>query len=345
MQITSEKLALLVSGELIGNKNTILTGAAGLKQAKENEVSFLGNPKYFSDSLKTSAGVLLINSNADITQFKDRTLIKVPNPQYAYAIVLSIIEKEKIGDLKKEIHGSASISDKAKIGKDAYVGQNVVIEDGAKIGCNAKIFPNVYVGKNVEIGNDCLIYPNVVIREETKIGDRVIIQPNVTIGGDGFGFTTVNGKAEKIPQIGRVEIGNDVEIGSNTTVDRATVDATKIGDRTKIDNLVQIAHNVCIGKNCLIVAQTGIAGSTEIGDNVIIGGQTGIAGHLKIGNSALISSQSGIGGNVANGEQIGGNPSAPLKQSIKIRSLIRRLPEFYQDLKNIKAKLRESNND
>jgi UDP-3-O-[3-hydroxymyristoyl] glucosamine N-acyltransferase len=341
MRLTSLELTSIVSGELIGGKDVVLTGVNGLLEAKSNEISFLGNLKYLHDALNTQAGVIFVGTDIDVVQFKNKNIIKVKNPQYAYSMVLFIIEKEKLSLINKKIHPSASISDKAKIGKDAYIGQNVVIEDGAEIGDNAKIFPNVYIGKDVKVGKDCLIYPNVVIRENSSIGDSVILQPGVVIGGDGFGFATIDGQNQKIPQIGRVEIGNDVEIGANATVDRATVDATRIGNGTKIDNLVMIAHNVQIGENCIIVSQAGISGSTHLGNNVTIGGQTGLAGHLKIGNNVMVSSQSGISGNIKDGQLIGGNPMAPLNQSIKIRALMRKLPEMYSDLRKIKKDLED----
>ncbi|MDR3256287.1 MAG: UDP-3-O-(3-hydroxymyristoyl)glucosamine N-acyltransferase [Endomicrobium sp.] len=341
MKLTASELAVIVSGELIGDKSVVLTGVNGLSAAKKNEISFLGNLKYLSDALKTDAGAIFISVDTDISQFESKNIIKVSNPQYAYSIVLGIIEKERLGSIKKNIHKSSFIADGVKIGKDAYIGQNVVIEVESEIGDNAKIFPNVYIGRNVKIGNDCIIYPNVVIREDTLIGDRVIIQPGAVIGGDGFGFITIGGKIQKIPQIGRVEIGNDVEIGANTTIDKATVDVTRIGSGTKIDNLVQIAHNVQIGENCIIVAQAGIAGSTKLGNNVTIGGQSGLAGHLKIGDNVLIASQAGISGNIKNNEQVGGNPMSPLNQSIKIRALIRKLPEIYKDLQRIRKSLED----
>jgi UDP-3-O-[3-hydroxymyristoyl] glucosamine N-acyltransferase len=335
MRFIAFELATLVSGELIGNRDVILTGANGLLEAKSNEVSFLGNLKYLREALSTQAGVIFVGLDSNVAQFKNKNIIKVKNPQHAYSIVLSIIEKEKVL-INKKIYQSASISDKAKIGKNAYIGQNVVIENGATIGDNVKIFPNVYIGKDVKIGNDCLIYSNVVIRENSLIGDRVILQPGVVIGGDGFGFITIDGKSQKIPQVGRVEIGNDVEIGSNTTIDKATVGATRIGNGTKIDNLVIVAHNVQIGENCIIVSQVGISGSTCLGNNVTIGGQSGLVGHIKIGNNVTISSQSGISKNIKDGEVVGGNPMAPLIQSIKIRALMRKLPEMYSVFKKIK---------
>ncbi|MDR1417868.1 MAG: UDP-3-O-(3-hydroxymyristoyl)glucosamine N-acyltransferase [Endomicrobium sp.] len=339
MKLTTCELAKIVSGELIGDTDIILTGVNSLSNARENEISFLGNLKYLQDALTTKAGVILVGLDIETSKFQRKNIIKVVNPQYSYSLILGLIEKEKLEEIELKIHSSASISDTAVIGANTYIGQNVVIEKGVKLGNNAKIFPNVYIGKNVVIGNDCIIYPNVVIREGTVIGDRVIIQPGVVIGGDGFGFANIDGKIHKIPQIGYVKIGNDVEIGANTTIDRATFDSTKIGNGTKIDNLVQIAHNVEIGENCIIVAQVGIAGSTHIGNNVTIAGQSGLVGHLKIGNNVTIASQAGISGNIEDGQQVGGNPMAPLNQSIKIRALIRKLPEIYNDLRKIKKDL------
>jgi UDP-3-O-[3-hydroxymyristoyl] glucosamine N-acyltransferase len=344
MKLTASEVAKIVSGELVGDKDIVLTGVNSLSDAKENEISFLGNSKYFSEILKTVAGVIFVAVDADISKFKNKNIIRVTNPVHAYSIILSMLEKENLGLLERSIHESASIAKSAKVGRDSYIGQNVVVEANAELGDYARIFPNVYIGKKVKIGSYCLIYPNVVIRENTIIGDRVIINPGVVIGGDGFGFVTIGGKIKKIPQIGIVEIGNDVEIGSNTTIDRATVGTTKIGNGTKIDNLVQIAHNVRIGDNCIIVAQVGIAGSTHLGSNVAIGGQTGLAGHLKIGNDVMIASQSGVSGDIKDGQQVGGNPIALLRRSIKIRALIRKLPEMYQDLKKVKEKLANKRN-
>ncbi|GHT68926.1 UDP-3-O-acylglucosamine N-acyltransferase [Endomicrobiia bacterium] len=341
MKLTASELAVIVEGELIGDKNIILTGANDISEAKKNEISFLGNLKYFTEALKTEAGIIFVADDTDISKFQDKNIIKVSNPQYAYTKVLSIIEKEQLCLIEKNVHKSVFIAGNAKVGKGTYIGHNVVIESGVEIGDDARIFPNVYIGKSVKIGKDCLVYPNVVIRENTVIGNRIIIQPGVVIGGDGFGFVSIEGKAQKVPHIGHVEIGDDVEIGANTTIDRATTGATKIGSGTKIDNLVQIAHNVTIGENCIIVAQTGISGSTHLGNNVIVGGQTGLAGHLKIGNNVTIASQSGISGNIQDNEHIGGNPMANIKQSIKIRTLMRKLPDMYQDLKKIKKALED----
>jgi UDP-3-O-[3-hydroxymyristoyl] glucosamine N-acyltransferase len=344
MKLTAGELAKLTGGELVGNAAEVLTGVNGLAEAKSGDISFLGNPKYLNDALNTKASAIFVSKDFDASLFSGKNLIKVSNPQYAYSIILSIIEKERFAAIEIKIHPSASISPKSAVGKNSYIGQNVVIEDGAQIGDDAKIFPNVYIGTNVKIGKNALIYPNVVIRENAIIGDRVILQSGVVIGGDGFGFAAIEGKNQKIPQIGAVELGDDVEIGANTTIDRATVDATRIGSGTKIDNLVQIAHNVQIGDNCIIVAQSGIAGSTKVGNNTTIAAQVGIVGHLKIGNNVLIASQSGISGNISDGEKIGGNPQCELQQSIKIRALIRKLPEMYSDLRQMKKEIKDGKN-
>ncbi|MDR0486431.1 MAG: UDP-3-O-(3-hydroxymyristoyl)glucosamine N-acyltransferase [Elusimicrobiota bacterium] len=339
MKLTAKEISLLTDGEIIGDDSIIIAGLNGLDKAQKSDISFLGNMKYLSEALKTQAGAIFIQKDLDAAQFKDKTIIKVANPQYAYGILLGIIDRERIESYSPQIHPSSQISDSAELGEDLYIGQNAVIESNAKIGSRSKIFANVYIGRNVKIGADCIIYPNVAIRENVSIGNRVIIQPGAVIGGDGFGFASVDGKTHKIAQIGLVEIGDGVEIGSNTAIDRATVGVTKIGAGTKIDNLVMIAHNVEIGENCLIVAQVGISGSTKIGNNVTIAGQAGIVGHLKIGNNVLISAQSGISGDIADNMRVGGNPMSELNHSIKVRALIRKLPEIYQEIKNLKKSI------
>jgi len=339
MKLKAIELAKIVSGELDGNPEEIISGANGLADARKGEISFLGNMKYAHEALNTQASAIFVSQDTDSSQFKDKTLIKVKNPQYAFSMVLAIIDKERLAVIEHKISSSAHVSEKASVGENVYVGRNAVIEDGALVGSGTKIFPNVYIGRNSKIGKDCIIYPNAVIRENCSLGDRVILQPSVVIGGDGFGFATIDGVNNKIPQIGRVEIGDDVEIGANSTVDRATVDATRIGKGTKIDNLVMIAHNVQIGENCIICGQAGISGSTKVGNNVTIAGQAGLVGHLKIGNNVVITAQSGINGNIGDGEIIGGNPMMPLAQNVKSKALLRHLPEMYKDIKNIKKEL------
>ncbi len=213
------------------------------------------------------------------------------------------------------------------------------MEPSAKIGSGTIIYPGCYIGHNVRIGNDCLIYANVVLREDTQIGDRVIIQPGAVIGSDGYGFAALNGKHYKVPQIGNVVVEQDVEIGANVTIDRATTGETRIGEGTKIDNLVHIAHNVMIGRNCLIVAQVGISGSTKIGNSVTLAGQVGVTGHLTIGDNAVITAQSGVMSDVKPGEVLFGSPVRPMKQAMKLQAIYGKLDEIYETIKQVRKKL------
>jgi UDP-3-O-[3-hydroxymyristoyl] glucosamine N-acyltransferase len=331
-----------VSGKLIGNKYIILTGVNSLLEANEHDVAFVCHYKYIADAVKSKAGVILVSTNIDCEKLINKNIIKVKRADYAYNIILNLISKHMLSE-NIGVDKYAHIAPNVKIGHNVYIGKNVVIENKTVIGNNVKIFPNVYIGYDVKIGNNCIIYPNVVIRYSTTIGKRVIIQPGAVIGGDGFGFLRINNKWCKVYHIGKVDIGDDVEIGANTTIDRATVGVTKIGSGTKIDNLVQVAHNVQIGKNCVIVAQVGIAGSTKVGNNVQIGGQSGIIGHIQIGNNVMVASQSGITKNIKDDKQVGGNPMTSINSSLKIKVLMKKLPKIYKDLKTLKKFLKISN--
>ncbi|MDR2772099.1 MAG: UDP-3-O-(3-hydroxymyristoyl)glucosamine N-acyltransferase [Elusimicrobiota bacterium] len=341
MKLTLEELSQVVEGELVRRNDKVktVTNASGLAEAGLSDVSFLGNMKYLDTAKNTKAGVIFISKDIDDSQFDSINLIKVANSQYAYGIVLELIAKERLAAFKNEVSPKSSVSPDALIAPNVYIGAFSIVEASVEIGAGTKILANVYIGQRSKIGANCVIYPNVVIREDTVIGDSVILQPGVIVGGDGFGFATVNEVNKKIPQIGNVVIGNDVEIGANTTIDRATTNSTKIGDGTKIDNLVQIAHNVEIGKNCLIVAQAGIAGSTKIGNSTIIGGQTGVAGHLTIGDNVTVAGQSAVSASLKDGQKVGGNPIAELGQSIKIRATMRKLTQMYKDIRVLKDKM------
>ena len=345
MKITALELSKIVSGKVEGNAEEIITGANGLVEAQAGQISFLGNLKYVKDAIDTKASVIFIGEDFDASQLKAKTFIRVKNAQYAFSMVLTMIDRERLAQIEHKIHPSAVVSSKAVISENVYIGPNAVVEDGAQIGAGTKIFSGAYIGFNTKVGKDCIIYPNVVVRENVTLGDRVILQPSVVVGGDGFGFATIDGVNHKIPQIGTVEIGNDVEVGAHTTIDRATVDATRIGDGTKIDNLVMIAHNVQVGKNCIIVAESGIAGSTKLGNNVVIGAQAGLVGHIKIGNNVTITAQSGVSKDVPDGALMGGNPLMELQQNLRMRATLRHLPEMYSDLKKIKKELENNKNN
>jgi UDP-3-O-[3-hydroxymyristoyl] glucosamine N-acyltransferase len=233
------------------------------------------------------------------------------------------------------IHPTAVISPTAKLGHNVSVGAYSVIEEGATIGDDTVIFPQCYIGKEVTIGKNCYIYPQVVIREQCILKDYVILQAGAKIGSDGFGFTFHDGRHQKIPQIGNVILGNDVEIQSNTCIDRAKIASTIIGDNTKIDNLVQIGHNVVIGKSSICCAQVGVAGTTNIGNGVILAGQVGLAGHMTIGDRVEVGAQSGVIASIPAGQKYFGYPAMPKREAFKQQVILSKLPEMYKQFQQL----------
>lgn len=277
----------------MAKQEDIITDIAPLNKAKEGEITFFQNKKYINDFKTTKASACITFEEFETEAPKGLILIKSKNPYYTYSKVLNKFygtEQETV-----EAPHSANVNFSADIGE------------------NTKIYPGAYIGDNCTIGKNCTIYPNAVI-QDAIIGDNVIIHPGVAIGQDGFGFAFNEGKHHKVLQLGRVIIGNDVEIGANTTIDRGSNSDTVIGEGTKIDNLVMIAHNVKIGKHCILVAQTGVAGSTEIGDYCVFGGQSAVAGHLKIGNQVQLAGQCGVTKSLPDGAIMGGTPAVPLRE-------------------------------
>ncbi|MCB4790743.1 MAG: UDP-3-O-(3-hydroxymyristoyl)glucosamine N-acyltransferase [Elusimicrobia bacterium] len=335
MKLTAKEIAEIVEGELFAQPEIVITGAASLSEAGKDDVSFLGNEKYSKQVASSRAGLILLPKKYDVS---DKPAVKVKNPQLAFAKILEIIEKERIKLGRVGVHPSCVVSRSAKIGLAAHIGPYSVIEDNAVIGDRTIIYAQCYVGENTKIGEECLIYPGVIIRENVVIGNKVILNPGVIIGGDGFGFVPDGNSLHKIPQIGTVDIGDNVEIGANTTVDRATIGKTFIGRGTKIDNQIQIAHNVQIGENCIIVSSASIAGSARIGNNVTIAGQAGVAGHISIGDGAIIGGQSGVISDIKSGEIVSGLPARDHKKNLKIQALIQKLPEIYEKIKKMEKK-------
>jgi UDP-3-O-[3-hydroxymyristoyl] glucosamine N-acyltransferase len=344
MKITLKELSQITSGELQGDGAWVVTGAAGLLDASPQDVSFLGNPKYAAQTGKSQAGCIFLPFSAKGTPMAAavKNRIYVEDPQWAFAQVLALIEKEL---QKKPLvilpDPKAQINPEARLSPNVFVGPFTVIERLAVVGEGSWISAQCYLGPQVKVGKGCKIYPQVVIRERCEIGDRVIIHSGTVIGADGFGFSTdkKTGNHRKIPQIGNVVIENDAEIGANVTIDRATVGTTRIGAGTKIDNLVQIGHNVQIGKNCLVVSQVGISGSTKIGNQVVLAGQAGIVGHVTIGDGAIITAQSGVMNDVEPKAVLFGSPARPHREGLKIQALLSKLPELYETIKTLKAGL------
>ncbi|MFH1768240.1 MAG: UDP-3-O-(3-hydroxymyristoyl)glucosamine N-acyltransferase [Candidatus Omnitrophota bacterium] len=337
MKFTLGEIADLIGGELVGDSTILITGISGIKEAHEGDITFLANPKY--QRLMTTTKASAVITSKDVSDRK-RALIRTDNPSLAFSKVIEIVSTNHLG-CPKGIHPTAIISKSAVLGENVALGPYVVIEDGVKIGGNTVVYSGCYIGHHTEIKEGCLIYPNVTIRERVQIGDKVIIHSGTVIGSDGFGFATVKGIQKKIPQIGTVLIEDYVEIGANVTIDRARFDKTVIGKGTKIDNLVQIAHNVIIGPNCIIVAQAGISGSTTLGKGVIIAGQGGVVGHISIGDGAVIAAQAGVTKSILPNTKVSGYPAKPHSVAKRVNACLQRLPQAYVKIKELEEKIIE----
>ncbi|MCX6356403.1 MAG: UDP-3-O-(3-hydroxymyristoyl)glucosamine N-acyltransferase [Candidatus Aureabacteria bacterium] len=336
MKKTLKEIAALIGGRVEGDGDVVITGASGIKEAREGDLTFLANPKYASLLKETRAAAVVIEEGLQVAPGKP--LIRVKNPSIAFSKLIDLLGPKKLV-FPEGVHTLAVVSPKAKLGKGVSVGPFAVIEDGAVIGDRAVIRSGVYVGHGAAIGAECHLYPHVIIREGCEIGSRVIIHGGTVIGSDGFGYVAVEGIHHKIPQVGKVVIEDDVEIGSNVTIDRARFDKTIIRKGTKIDNLVQIAHNCDIGENSIIVAQVGISGSTTIGKNVILAGQVGVVGHVTIGDNSIIGAKGGVSKSVPPNSYHIGIPAMDATQFKKIFAAYMRLPQLVTRVRELEAKL------
>ncbi|MFC1674819.1 UDP-3-O-(3-hydroxymyristoyl)glucosamine N-acyltransferase [Candidatus Omnitrophota bacterium] len=334
---TLKEIAQFIGGELIGDPSVQITGISGIKEAGEGDITFLANEKYLPLLEKTHASAVITSRELDKAS---RPIIRTDNPSLAFARIVSFVMPEDVV-MSKGVHPSAVIGIDVSIGKGAAVGAHAVIEDGVRIGDKTVIYAGCFLGHHTIVGNNTLIYPNVSIRERITIGDRVIIHSGTVIGSDGFGFVKVDGKYHKIPQTGTVDIQDDVEIGSNVSIDRARFEKTVIGRGTKIDNLVQIAHNVTTGENCIIVAQAGISGSTTIGKNVTLAGQVGVVGHIKIGDNAVVMAQAGVSKSIPADTMVWGYPAKPIDKARKINAAVANLPRLFRSVNELKKKVEE----
>ncbi|MFQ5901769.1 MAG: UDP-3-O-(3-hydroxymyristoyl)glucosamine N-acyltransferase [Thermodesulfobacteriota bacterium] len=336
MEKRLKEIAEVVGGEIIGNECLIITGVSGIEDAEKGDITFLANPRYLQQIYSTKASAVIASS-----ELKDITIpvLKVKSPYLALSKILSFFSPPP--SRKKGIHQNAVISPIASIGKDVSIQPNVYIGDKACIGNRVTLFPGVFIGDGAEVGDDSLIYSNVSIREGCKIGERVIIHCNSVIGSDGFGFVKEDNRHTKIPQVGIVNVEDDVEIGACVTIDRATIGETIIREGTKIDNLVQIAHNVEIGRDSIIVAQVGISGSTKIGQRATLAGQVGVVGHLNIGEDVMVGAQSGVTKDLPSGKIFSGSPCIPHGDWLKAQTIFKRLPEIKKQIGGLKKKLKE----
>ena len=331
MKFTVDQIADLIEGTVNGNGATLISNFDKIEEGKSGSISFLSNPKYESFLYQTDASAVIVSKDLALKKPVKTALIRVSDPYLAFTILLQKYQ-ELVENKETGIQVPSYVADSAHLSENVFVGRFSLVDAGSQIGKNSQIYDRVSIGKNVTIGCDCTIYPGVVIYKDCIIGNNVVIHANSVIGSDGFGHAPqADGTFISIPQLGNVVIEDDVSIGSNTTIDRATMGSTIIRKGVKIDNLVQIAHNVEIGSNTAIAAQTGISGSTKVGENCLIAGQVGVAGHITIAPKTIVTGQSGVTKSVKTpGRTLGGTPASNNVDFLKRNALIRQLPEFFE---------------
>lgn len=341
MEFSAQQIAEFLKGEVVGNKDIKVSDFAKIEEGRSGTLTFLANPKYTHYIYETHADIVIVNKTFEPEHAISATLIKVDDAYQSVAQLFTLVNNLK--PRKTGISAKADIAQSASIGKDIFVGAFVSIGENCKIGNNVTIHPNTQIGDNVSVGDGSIIYSNVSIYSDCVVGKNNIIHSGAVIGADGFGFAPdEEGHYHKIPQIGNVVLGDDVEIGANTTIDRATMGATHIGDGVKIDNLVQVAHNVEVGEYTAIAAQTGIAGSTKVGRRCIFGGQVGITGHISIADGTILGAQTGVSGNINEGSKVwAGSPVLPIDTFRRASVLIRKLPDIVHTVYDLEKKLQK----
>lgn len=329
MQSTAEKIATLINGKIEGEPLTAVNSFGKIEDAGSGQLSFLANPKYEEFLYITKASVIIINEDLELKEKLHSTLIRVPDAYSAFATLLNIFKDLQTSQMIG-IQQPVYLPEDTKMGENIYIGAFTYIGKNVKIGNNVKIFPQVYLGDNVAIDENSILYAGVKIYHDCIVGKNVTIHAGTVIGGDGFGFAPQkDGTFKKVPQIGNVIIEDKVEIGANATIDRATIGSTLIKAGAKLDNLIQIAHNVVIGNDTVIAAQSGVSGSTKIGNNVMIGGQVGIVGHIQIADGSKINAQSGVSKSIkTNNSAVTGSPAYEYTSALRSQAVIRNLPEL-----------------
>ncbi len=341
MEFSATQIAAFLSGTIEGNPDVKVYNVAKIEEGTPGMLSFLANPKYSQYLYTTQSSIVLINNDFELQDKVSATLIRVPDAYDAFAQLLGLYQQ--FMQSKSGVSSLSFISKDATYGEDVYIGEFAFIGERAKIGNRVKIYPQVYIGDDVVIGDDTVIYAGAKLYAQSVVGQSCILHSGCVIGADGFGFAPQeDGTYKKIPQIGNVVLGNNVEIGANTCIDCATMGSTRINDGVKLDNLIQIAHNVELGKNTAIAAQTGVSGSTKIGSNCVIAGQVGFVGHIHIADGTKIGAQSGILGNVKkNGEEIMGSPAMPLKDYLRMSVYTKNIEKLVKRVEALEKQLKE----
>ncbi len=340
IKLKLEELAALVQGTVQGDSETIICGVASVEEAVEGDIVFAESQKFLKSALCSSASAVMTRPDfADALTDRVKPLILLDNPRVGFMSVLEAFMPPRV--ITPGIHPSATIADGVEIGDEVSIGANVVIEAGSKIGNGVVISPNVAIGRECSIGDRTTLYANVSLYPQVALGKNCVVHAGAVIGADGFGFVLVGSVLRKVPHLGGVEIGDDVEIGANTTIDRAKTSVTRIGSGTKIDNLVQIAHNVVIGRFCVIAAGTAIAGGAHIGDGVIMGGQAGVKEHINVGSGARLAARAGAISDVPAGETYSGFPGRPHRETLRGWAGLPRVPEALRRIKELEDRLAE----
>ena len=338
MKFTAQQIATQLEGTVEGDPNAEVFQLSKIEEAQKGSLTFLSNPKYTQFIYKTQASVTIVNHDFIPEENLSTTLVRVPNAYDSFSVLLDYYNKVKTS--KTGIYKSAEIHASVNIGNNCYVGHLTCIEENTDIAEDVKIFPQVYIGSNVIIGSGTIIFAGAKILDDTIIGKNCVIHSGVVIGSDGFGFAPQeDGNYKKIPQTGIVILGDNVDVGSNSTIDRATLGVTSIGNGVKLDNQIQIAHNVEIGDNTVIAAQSGVAGSSKIGKNCVIGGQVGIIGHISIGDNVKIQGQSGVISNIKENSTIQGTPAFSYNNYNKSYVYFKNLPNLAKEINRVIKKL------
>jgi len=343
MKFTALQIAALINGQVEGDNQATVSGFGKIEEAQSGELTFFANPKYEPYLYTTGASVIILNADYQLTQPLMATLIRVKDAYQAFAVLLQVYNEQiSAASAPTGIEQPSFIHETAQIGNNVYIGAFTYIGENAVIADNAKIYPNSYIGKNAKIGANTSLFPHVNVYHNCIIGENVIIHSGAIIGSDGFGFAPQeDGSYKKVPQLGNVVIQDYVEVGSNTTIDRATIGSTIINRGAKLDNLIQIAHNVQIGSNTVIAAQSGISGSTKIGESCIVGGQVGIVGHIQLANKTKINAQSGVTKTVKQeGTALTGSPAYEYTSALRSQAIMKRLPQILERLEYLEDKLK-----
>ena len=346
MKFSAGQIAELLGGKVDGNPSVEVDRLSKIEEGEEGSLTFLANPAYTQYIYTTRASIVIVQQDfkAEKALSGGTTLIRVPDAYSSFGKLLELYDT--VRHSRTGIEGDAHVSQSASVGENCYIGNNTYVGENVVIGENCKIYPNVYIGDNARIGSNCLIYPGVNIYAECRVGNDCVLHSGVVIGADGFGFSPNSENSyKKVPQIGNVVIEDHVEIGANTTIDRATMGSTVIRKGVKIDNLVQIAHNVEVGENTVIAAQTGVAGSTKIGKNCMIGGQVGIVGHISIGNNVKIAAQTGVASTVNDNEIIQGSPALRYSEFQRAYVNFRNLSKIVSRLDDLERELKKNTID